>query len=49
MRQKHYWEMRIRELGGSDYHTLRKQVADIGNQNIHHILLNIEHIYDIIY
>lgn len=35
MRQKHYWEIRIRELGGSDYHTLRKQIADVGKLLFH--------------
>lgn len=30
MRQKNYWESRIRDLGGSDYHNMKKQISDIG-------------------
>lgn len=30
MRQKHYWEIKIRELGGGNFNTSRKQFHDIG-------------------
>jgi pre-mRNA-splicing factor ISY1 len=30
MRQKHYWEIKIRELGGGDYNNLRTDLADVG-------------------
>lgn len=38
MRQKHYWEIRIRELGGGDYNQLRRQFVDIGNYFVTTIL-----------
>lgn len=34
MRQKHYWEIRIRELGGSDYKGGRKQFYDIEGKEL---------------
>ena len=30
MRQKNYWEKRIRELGGGDYHNMKRQISDVG-------------------
>ena len=34
MRQKYYWEKKVRELGGGNYQTSRKQLSDIGNFNL---------------
>ena len=34
MRQKHYWEIRIRELGGSDFRGARKQFYDIEGREL---------------
>jgi hypothetical protein len=35
MRQKHYWEIRIRELGGGDYNNVRRQLSDVGEESHH--------------
>jgi hypothetical protein len=34
MRQKHYWEIRIRELGGSDYRGGKKQFYDVEGKEL---------------
>lgn len=34
MRQKHYWEVRIRELGGSDYRGGKKQFYDVEGKEL---------------
>ena len=33
-RQKHYWEIRIRELGGSDYTRGRSQLYDVEGKEL---------------
>lgn len=34
MRQKHYWEIRIRELGGSDFRGGKKQFYDVEGKEL---------------
>lgn len=34
MRQKHYWEIRIRELGGSDYKHAKRQFLDVDGKEL---------------
>jgi hypothetical protein len=34
MRQKHYWEIRIRELGGSDYKNAKRQFLDVDGKEL---------------
>ena len=34
MRQKHYWEIRIRELGGSDYKNTKRQFLDVDGKEL---------------
>jgi hypothetical protein len=45
MRQKNYWEKRIRELGGGDYHNMKRQISDVGKSlpfSFHFLALKIE-------